>query len=792
MPGETVVLNFGVEREPCPQMWEPVIGSEVDFAHSCPEVGDCPQKWVPDVVGSQVDFDFACDGGDEPPPPVFLSASDAWSGESASSDIEILPFVILGDIESQAGEQAESDLSATYALSFQSYTGEWLDAEWLISATFWSGETLQFELEGDLTQIALSGEFSQFDFQDTLLFNVGTGEHAEQDLDLEIRLQIRTWTGEASSANLAPSYGLELQAWTGESSEVVDTLEAQSFTGESSGFEFYDEFGQDAATGEFATFSIQETLLLTSHAGEFSTSDLDLTLKFVAYDGENATSDIAPSITIAMDAWVGEYSESELKERDYSEDVHWSWSGESATYDLTTSAILPGIAWVGEFTEFDLSTRTFDQDIHWSHSGESSGFSINVDTVFQTRSYAGEASRFEFQTASAPFLENMVARASESSNFTLSVAYAIGGTGYAGEIGQFDLGELPNYVSLVGETAEFILATDPVLELEFHTGEVQSVLLKTGPSEPVGIFWARDGEYTEAELFKLRTVVFYPRAAVTGEHARFKFEGQDEFDSNYGDIFLQTVGCCPPKSVWHSHEHIDLANTDPYEEPYDGDGGFGVLSFELHTAPRLYFTTHAGEYSDISGGYSWDLGSTAGEFSFFQMFTDEMTIRLCEGNFVPAGDQLLFEMSNPYNDDCEAFGTWGGETSTFDMLFNQNFQFRSYTGEYANGNLTTDPVLIFRSWAGEMLRFSWPMEFRSWDGEFSRYELPKDEYNSYTGETSSIDDLVVKYEVEFVDVGVLENDNVPADEQGDADWFSFRPMSTELDDYYHMIKVRCF
>lgn len=227
------------------------------------------------------------------------------------------------------------------------------------------------------------------------------------------------------------------------------------------------------------------------------------------------------------------------------------------------------------------------------------------------------------------------------------------------------------------------------------------------------------------------------------------------------------------------------------DEYYHGDKWTMVV--DLSTRPRFQM-----EFYDGASLYQID-PIILGEIEVFEgpsvsigdMY-DDVNFKLCYGNFIPDGDVANIELIGEYG-SCEESWTFG-EGAHVDLFMENNVQFQvnTYAGQYMAFDLYIDPLMLFLAWSGEFIRISNP-EFVPpiFEGAMVSMAFEEHAWRAQEGATLEVS-LTTEYDVEFLEVGCLDNEFVPADEHGDADWEKFNPVPVELEYYRHSIKARCF
>lgn len=525
----------------------------------------------------------------------------------------------------------------------------------------------------------------------------------------------------------------------------------------------------DFSDGASASFSLLETLGVRFYAGEnvgddflttFPISDIGDTL---FYNGESL--DLTVSTTQSL-ATVNFYS------------------GEFATTYLATDTVLENVAFLhGESALFDLALNPPDELQPRAYTGESVTFTLRTSSVLPIVFHSGEHATVEVTDNPQPDLLFEVFEG-QTAHVSLSTAANFGDI-------SFTHGEWATVVSVeneqfwrmfAGESASLDLATDTTLPAIGYTGEAASLILDTRPSEGIGIFRAHTGERSDLLLSVLTAVLLYPNEISSRTEFFCEFDISTSFD-------LLNETCCP---VIETHERIELRDQPAPDETYDGDKV--VVQVDLAAAPRFSFDFYEGShFVGIDPNYLGQINFYEGHVPTVGYIDFEFVdFRLCYGNFIPDGDNTFIELVSEYNDDCYADFIFVGEEANVEIENNVQFDLNMYASERMFVDLYIEPILLFRVWHGEYARISnpeFPVSFHT--GETLTFDFYEDRWNFYTGESALLN-ITTEYDVEFLEMGCLDNEYVPIDEYGDPDLENFNPVPVELEFFRHSIKARCF
>lgn len=462
------------------------------------------------------------------------------------------------------------------------------------------------------------------------------------------------------------------------------------------------------------------------------------------------------------------------------------YSGEEANAYLATDSNLDEIDfYTGETFTTILTDNPPAEFLFNFYTGETASGSVSTTARFAPIFYTGETCNVEVTDNPQPDLLFEI-REGQTSDISISVSLQLGLiNGYTGEwatIASIDNDQFWRFYT--GESGEIELATETTIPAVGYTGETVQVVLESRPSEGLGIFRAYAGERGEDLVLNVLTaVLLYPNRISTRTEINCEFDISTSFD-------LLNTACCPIKDTW---ERIELTDQPPPDEHYDGDKT--IITADLSTLPRFTFNFHAGEnFRGIDPNYLGTFNAYEGHIPTINYIDFEFVdFRLCYGNFIPDGDIAFIELISTYDDNCEADFMFAGETAVVEVENNVQLDLNMYTGEYMIFDLHIEPIMLLLAWTGEHVRISNPeFEFRAYTGEVPTFNFYEDTWNFYTGEMMTIGNLTTEYEVEFLEMGCLDNEYVPTNENGDPDWENFNPVPIELEFYRHSIKARCY
>lgn len=369
-----------------------------------------------------------------------------------------------------------------------------------------------------------------------------------------------------------------------------------------------------------------------------------------------------------------------------------------------------------------------------------------------------------------------------SAEFTLSTALQFGTVpSYDGATATADLDTLENWYFYEGAEVSLSLATSITMPMDGYEGGLATLNLSTFPSEGMGVFSGYEGASAEASFTTLPQVLLYPN--------EIKFNIGFNYDIlGFGGIDLNNTACCPIKE---NHARIELTAGPAPDERYDGDKV--VFTVELSALPRFSMNVYEGAIFDSIEPQLLSFNFLDGAGGIISsVIYDEYNFNLCTGNFIPDGDHVNVELIAGDSLCEDSTMVYEGATVTLDLQANPNFQIPLPEGPYMDFNITLEAAWILNFYAGEYVRVSNP-EFEPTVGEGATVSIQFEEKDIYgfSGEFMEVS-LSTDYDVEFLELGCLDNEFMPTNENGDPDLEKFNPVPVELEFFSHSIKARCF
>lgn len=458
------------------------------------------------------------------------------------------------------------------------------------------------------------------------------------------------------------------------------------------------------------------------------------------------------------------------------------FDGASVALDLSTSTILPINNFEdGAYLSTVLDTRpvvTFPINVY---DGGSVDLSLSTTSVLQPVAYDGGV--FDFDIKINPSADLLFAMAEgASAAFDLSTALQIGAVSmFDGASVSVGLDTLENYYIYDGASVEVTFSTETTMPMDGYSGENVSAILDTRPSQGIGTLGIYDGANIITSFTTLPQVLLYPNEIKDGHSFNYDILG-------FMGVDLNNTACCPIKD---NPARIELTAGPAPDERYDGDKT--VFTAELSTLPCFSLNVYSGERFDTVDPEYLTFNFYEGSGAIVDRVEyNRYDFNLCEGNFLPDGDHVNVELvatDSLCNDSTLIFD---GGFVDLDIQNNVQFQVPMPTGENLDAIVTIADAWIINFWEGPYVRVSNPeFSISLFGGEMVGAKFEEADIYGAAGEFVSVN-LSTDYDVEFLEVGCLDNEFVPANENGNPDWDKFNPVPVELDFFTHSIKARCF
>lgn len=504
-----------------------------------------------------------------------------------------------------------------------------------------------------------------------------------------------------------------------------------------------------------------------------------------ASTGERGEAALAPTVSLSAAALTGEYATETLTTYPAWTPSFAAISGESASVVINTTGAFSTLdAYSGESSTLVLAARPaalFDLPFY---SGESFGWNLATKPTFTFRSYTGETTTLVLKDYPAPGIA-VDGHTGERLDIALQIGKQLGViSSYSGERVIVDVSNLDNYVVQVGESAAAALATEIVLVANSRGGESASLVIKNAPSESIGTFRAYTGAYGVVNLKTMPSAILALNPIHQWHDAVVGFDTATSFD-------LLNTSCCPKIG---SYELIELNEMEPPDIQYSGNKV--IFQADLSTRPRLSAFAFTGETFRLDDpNWLLDINGSSGQVaSVTSLVFEEHNFNLCYGNLIPDSQFADVELISLDNWSCDAHMACAGEAMDLvNLEVSPNFSPEGPGGQRADVELIVDPALKLQCWTGETAYDpTYYIRPLIGSGETTQFTFAGETYSGGAGQSAVLTTLATGYEVEFMELGCLDNEYVPADEDGDPDPTKANPVPVELDFFVHSIKARCF
>lgn len=619
-----------------------------------------------------------------------------------------------------------------------------------------------------------------------------------------VELDPLAYTGETMEASLQRSTLLNFELYTGEQSSVDLTTAPQVLI--PVGFDI----------GETLVPTLWTEVVLPAEAYEGATMAGDLAtlpaalLDAPAYTGEQVNASLSPVAGLQPDFYTGEQGSATLDTQPNAGMPADGYTGELLELDLLVTSGFPVTFSVGEVADLALSTESLL--VPEAHHGETVTFDLYVGApaFMDAPAYTGEQLTAALSVQGFNLGDLLVhdsatfdADVTTNPQPEITLSFPVGETAllpvmsWAANLGDMDmpdgatavvgtLDEEENLHLYAGEEMLVSMATEDSFPFTVHEGAQAAATLKDAPSEPLGQLDMFAGEQTVNQLTVLRGIPM----AVTFFDSYTTAAGIDA--STFLDL---DISCCSNHEPGQQDIHkIELNEAEFPDQRFDGDRI--RLDISLQTQPRFQFSFHEGA-TMVGVDIDPTLGAarmSTGEGASINAFEAKgIDFKLCPGNFIPDGDNVYVELDTVDYGECYADYVFEGATMGIGTLqAHQNFQHQMTTGETMVFDLSTGEPWRIDFHHGEVFQMAstadLPHQYHHGEtAELKFYEPP---ILAATGEAVTAT-LVIQYEVEFLEVGCLDNNYIYQDENGDPLPAPFGVVPVEMEPFQHDIAAQC-
>lgn len=617
--------------------------------------------------------------------------------------------------------------------------------------------------------VAAAGKFNLSGYGDVRYLGVGfsdtiyVGQSSETTLTTEIHFAWPAWVGESSAITLSSTVSIPFAFSSGEAVSAVVQRRVQP----DPVFPFGQIFSFDLTIQSTQTqFGCGESLSASLYVYDL--------IATTAADGAMLGVTLATTTSIPFTFYAGETHTSAVEFHPTSyPSVSYS-TGEvfAATAEWHPASYPSASFSTGESLVSDLYVKRNALMTVWMSAGESLSSSMGLPSRADIAINMWTGATFAIPTVSAaPHLGAVSMATGQSSTVALV--------------------EQENYRIYPGESMEFTLTWSPSVRHTYSTGENCAVILDTRPGEPFRIqMW--NGENFGAINMSIQVATQLSVTFRTGVWIESSF---DDATTSY-DLELP---CCGPEvgKLPGESEIFELEGELPsYVRLPDAKL---LFTCELSARPRFHIAFGAGEaFTTVERNIDFvDLEPI--QQGGFWVTGDWLDVspnhNLCYPNFIPDGDAIVVELE--YEDEgCYADYAHTGESFSAALRTIQSLPVgTNYTGESMWFDLNTrNPYMWFRFEVGEHLRqgnFPANPQVNMGHGERMSFTFETPTYLFGCSESMEVS-LTLTYDVEFMEVGCLDNEYKYQNEYGDEDFSKFNAVAVELEPFFHQIKARCY
>lgn len=765
--------------------WASVDGNKIAFAWNCPYiVVDCPEMWhdypgdqidfyfdskyVDGIPGDNVNFNFNCEGN-QPSQDLILGSASGYEGSSLLAGVQEtlniqffdgsvyvpnIAFInIYLPVEFDVGESFTFEVATLPNFYPQAWDGAAFIADitqstipFLSANALEGAETIPFNL---WTQINPPVEFD--DGAEIVSFDLATRA--------AITFNAQAQEGSETVASLQTAIGIVATALDGAETfcdlAIITNqgMPAQGFDGAETFLTLYNVPGfiLEATDGAEGVADLSASYALSAEGSDGAEFDADITLNpnvpfsVSFYEGAEDVCDLATTMTFSFEQDEGGLLTGNVT---FNPAIPWpltqGWDGAEFTSVLN--------AGIQNFSFFAYEGAAFVADYTPNPSPSMS---------------------FQFWDGSSG-----VVNVSFAANLGLSNFW----DGASVNIPSIDID--PIIFGYEGAETFCDLATENTFPFSIYDGGVGTLDIDLHQSFGLGNFIAWEGG--DLQFGALATLVSANLAV------RFNAGYVTRADIGSGtDFDLTTDTCCGPRDTTGAYIDIGLAE-DPNWHYY---GYKQIFTVDLSTRPRFSVN-----FSDGSEFTSKDY-SAYFSFNFFDgaqgsFQTDQfLKIRLCKGNFIPDGDNIVVELTATDNEDCEVNFAYEGATMDCALSPELHMPYAMTEGETMTFDLVLVTAWILNAYEGAELtihNFPAEMAVNMGDGALGSFTFMPDTWTGADGAIMTCGGLSTDYDVEFLEVGCLDNEFIPTNENGDPEPELAHTVPMELDPFYHEIKARCF
>lgn len=755
-----LIFTFGLAASICPQIRDTSNTTSVDFTCDCAETRSGYNNFLIDCSKTYSFFD----------------SMRAYSGENALNAFSI-EFIPKGYFGSEAS--CIFNTRPAYDIVASAYTGEQLSFNLSYNYQFVTSTNFDNRLQTNLTTVApvnltfngYAGDEAVFNLSPTFLFVPTTNFDNRLQVNLTsvspVTLDFTGYSGDESTLVYNNTFALSFAGYSGD--DVNATLTAVAPV----------NFTPAGYSGDEGHFQIPDSSNMTSSGlyGESSTLVYNPTLA-LSFSGNNTGDSSIVILTTKGPPLVDGIG----------------LFGFNNTFLLSTVLQINGSGYYGETGGMSLDVHAAAPIALSGYSGESGNLAnILVQTSIPANNYFGDAAAFELDTR-LPYYIKADAYSGENGNLSFVLNGIRNVNAISGETFRIpSISTLPNWIAAYGENATFAIITDATFGNNSYSGENGAFNLTVPP--PVTLsFNARFG---------------LDNSLILGTQISHKFLMYTTMELYYHDntlsqfqIDLNTTACCPTCNPYDL-QRIEMSRAETYDVSYAPGSMDLNAQMTFRTQPRFTFKAYAGEnVAIIDHSVYLSFAAYSGESSKTKDLTTLPNIELGLGNFLPVGDNIDVELTKLPDPTVYGQAAYLGEWVGMELSVAQNIgpiqmEYEQYV---MNAIVTFDPAPRHTAYYGEQGRFNLSItvalraSISSGDYGFNNiYVEPPEKFIIECGDVASITELkMAEYEVMFTESGVMQNNFIESNENGDPVITPTSGQTMEGEDYTHFITGICF
>lgn len=673
-----------------------------------------------------------------------------------------------------------------------------------------------------------SGSNVKVDIIPTLLVNFSSGENVATDLNYKIQYNIHSTSGygENYTNRVQYNYRFSPSISFGENvTSIISTrpqyaivstsLYGENYTnkvqhnyrfspsigyGENSratlAYAISEKFTASVSDGSSFNgsifYSVSNNILASFYVGDTSVTNIGIKLALAASvkTGENTAQNVTTSTTIYPNVFSGDtLRNTNTFYKGMTVLNSLTQIGDNVYNSVSVKTSFNVNIGAGENVTNDIKNAEGIRSSTNAYTGETSSFSLVNSVFFSPIVSVGENSSFTLTGRAAYNLDPKVSIGESFSGGGIALSPSLQPRISNGEmIKPVTVTNLPNWYISVGETLSTNLAITKSFDgNRFSSGENTTLSLKYSFSEPVGIFTVSSGEDLYCELDTLVSTTFTSVSSFSTDFT------PTIWDTTYIDL-NRNNGCCLPRK--EDLLYVNLQRDKEVELDYSVKDKLQMVT-ELSVVRLFNIDVRTGEnlkVDEYKNYFEVDFyhGSSTKAIDLYM----DLDVNLSNGNLDYNGS-LFIETFKEYQSIKTAHNTsFTGESVEFELSTYENLQPSATYGSRLDSSLWTVEAwrVGFHGNAGGVratLNTTIKIYPRINIGDSVRGTFYEQPYILGTGENVTCD-LVLDFDVEFLEDGCLENTHIPTDKDGVPIIDPMNEMVVEGYYYSRFIKGRCY